>query len=154
MTTVATLCFIVHQGKVLLLHKTEGRFGGGMWNGLGGKLKVGESPQDCVRREVEEESGLEVPSPIHRGNLSFRFGHDPAKDWFVHVFTATEFSGEPRPSDEGFLRWFDFADIPFDEMWEDDRYWLPKVLRGESVTGQFSFDDAGSRLLSYTMGEP
>ncbi len=149
MPTEATLCFILRGEDVLLLLKAEGRFGGGKWNGPGGKMKAGETPIDCVKREVREESGLDIPSPRAHGTLYFRFGDDPSKDWLVHVYSAREFSGDVRASDEGDLRWFSLQDIPYDEMWEDDRHWLPYLLRGESFRGDFLFDPPGERLLSY-----
>jgi 8-oxo-dGTP diphosphatase len=153
LVTVATLCFILKGREVLLLLKSEGRFGGGKWNGLGGKLTVGETPLGCVRREVMEESGLDVPAPEFHGTLYFRFGDDPLRDWLVHVYSTTEFRGEPKPSEEGELRWFPLRDIPYEGMWEDDRHWLPLVLKGATVNGRFQFDDGGTRLLSCEVEE-
>ncbi|MGA1974497.1 MAG: 8-oxo-dGTP diphosphatase [Conexivisphaerales archaeon] len=158
MATEATLCLIIRDGQVLLLLKSKGRFGGGKWNGLGGKLLPGESPLECVRREVGEESGLEIEDPRLRGKLRFQFGDDWSKDWVVHVFSAREFTGELRSSDEGSLRWFAAEDIPYSQMWEDDRHWLPLLLGGASFSGSFRFDLGGTRLLSFDLasepGEP
>jgi len=153
LVTVATLCFVLKGREVLLLLKSEGRFGGGKWNGLGGKLIEGETPLGCVKREVMEESGLEVPALEFQGTLYFRFGDDPLRDWLVHVYSTKEFNGEPRPSEEGELRWFPLGDIPYQEMWEDDRHWLPLVLKGATVNGRFQFDDDGTRLLSFEVEE-
>jgi 8-oxo-dGTP diphosphatase len=153
MVTAATLCFVFRGEEVLLIFKAKGRFGGGKWNGLGGKLIPGETSLECVKREVKEESGLEVIDPRLRGTLSFRFGDDPGKDWFVHVYCADRFDGEPRPSDEGELKWFAIRDIPYEQMWEDDRHWLPLVLDGGDVRGDFEFDEEGTRLLSYDVEE-
>jgi 8-oxo-dGTP diphosphatase len=153
MLTAATLCFVLRDEEVLLLLKAEGRFGGGKWNGLGGKLAPGEVPLDCVKREVKEESGLEILDPRPCGTLSFSFGDDPRKDWFVHVYSASRFNGRPRPSDEGSLRWFAMKDVPYGQMWEDDRHWLPLVLNGSSIRGDFRFDGDGIRLLSFNVKE-
>src|SRR5271157_1103066 len=120
MATDATLCFIINNDEVLLLLKAEGRFGGGLWNGLGGKLGRDETPLECVRREVAEESGLHLVDLKRHGTLKFRFGEDVERDWVVHVFSSRGFRGELRPSDEGELRWFALRDIPYDHMWEDD----------------------------------
>lgn len=153
MATTATLCFIIRNDEVLLLLKTAGRFGGGLWNGLGGKLGRDETPLECVRREVAEESGLEIDNPKRQGTLEFRFGDDTERDWVVHVFSATDFRGELRSSDEGDLRWFAFRDIPYDQMWEDDHHWLPLLLRGASFRGSFRFDSEGKKILSYDLTE-
>jgi hypothetical protein len=58
----------------------------------------------------------------------------------VHVFSATKFSGEPVESDEMRPQWFKIAEIPFDDMWSDDQYWLPMLLQGKKFTGTFLFD--------------
>jgi 8-oxo-dGTP pyrophosphatase MutT (NUDIX family) len=153
MTTTATLCFIIRKDEVLLMLKTAGRFGGGLWNGLGGKLGSGETPLECVMREVAEESGLEISNPKRHGMLEFRFGDDAERDWVVHVFSATDFRGEPKSSDEGDLRWFAIRDIPYNQMWEDDHHWLPLLLRGASFRGSFRFDSDGKRILSYDLAD-
>jgi 8-oxo-dGTP pyrophosphatase MutT (NUDIX family) len=153
MATNATLCFVIRKGEVLLLLKSAGRFGGGLWNGLGGKLGNDETPLECVKREVLEESGLEIDNPKRLGTLEFRFGDDAERDWVVQVFSATDFRGEPRSSDEGALRWFALRDIPYDQMWEDDYHWLPLLLRGASFRGYFRFDSEGKKIVSYDLVE-
>jgi 8-oxo-dGTP diphosphatase len=102
---------------------------------------------------VAEESGLEIHNPTKHGRLDFKFGHDVEKDWIVHVFSTTDFQGEPKSSDEGDLRWFPFGEIPYDQMWEDDRHWLPLLLRGASFQGHFRFDAHGKRIVSYDLKE-
>jgi 8-oxo-dGTP pyrophosphatase MutT (NUDIX family) len=153
MTTAATLCFIIRDGKVLLLHKSEGRFGGGKWNGLGGKLEEGETPADCARREVFEESGLRVGLLKHHGRLIFHVRGDEDGGWTVDVFSASEFTGEPEAGDEGVLRWFRTEDIPYGEMWQDDRHWLPLLLRGRRFSGGFYFESRWRELLRFDLAE-
>jgi len=64
-----------------------------------------------------------------------------------YVYVATDFEGEPTETDEAIPIWFDVEDIPYDEMWQDDKYWLPRVLNGEYLHGWFSFE--GEALLDY-----
>lgn len=133
-----TLCIIHQDGKILLGMKKIG-FGAGRWNGFGGKVEPGEAIDVAAAREVQEEAGVKVLDIKKVGILEFEFENDP-KVMEVHVFSATKFSGEPVESDEMRPQWFKVTEIPFDDMWSDDRFWLPLVLQGKKFTGTFLFD--------------
>lgn len=137
----ATLCYIVDEDEVLLIEKRRG-LGSGLYNGPGGKLEAGETPQEAIRREVDEEVSLEVTNPNKLAELSFT--HDGELVLFVHVFRATEYTGQASPSPEANPVWFDRSKLPYDEMWEDDHLWLPHVLDGERLIGQFEFSGGES----------
>ena len=147
----ATICEIINDGRLLLQRKAAGRFGEGKWNGPGGKLKPGESPVDGVIREVLEETGLTIQDPVLLGNIDFYFGEKTMPDWTTYVFRVTEFTGELVSNDEGELWWFDFNDIPYDDMWEDDIHWLPYLLEGKKVIGTFWFDEGGNKLFRHEL---
>ena len=151
MVVEATLCEIIHGGRLLLQRKSAGRFGEGKWNGPGGKVQPGETPLECVVREVREETGLTVSSLTERGVVDFYFGEKPEPDWVVHIYTTSTFSGEPRESDEGELRWFTLDEIPYGEMWMDDTHWLPVLLKGKRFRGVFIYDVDGTRLLRHRL---
>jgi 8-oxo-dGTP diphosphatase len=151
MVVEATLCEIIHGGRLLLQRKSAGKFGEGKWNGPGGKVKPGETPLECVVREVREETGLTVSRLTERGVVDFYFGEKPEPDWVVHIYTTSTFSGEPKESDEGELRWFSLDEIPYDEMWEDDAHWLPVLLQGKRFTGVFVYDVEGTRLMRHRL---
>ncbi|MBS7652719.1 MAG: 8-oxo-dGTP diphosphatase [Candidatus Bathyarchaeia archaeon] len=151
MPTLATLCHIVKDDKLLLQRKSKGLFGGGKWNGVGGKLEAGETPEECVKREVYEETGLRVSNLRLNGVLHFYFGERHEADWIVFVFSTETFEGSPKPSVEGALRWFPVEGIPYQEMWQDDRHWLPLLLRGERFKGYFYFDEEGGELLDFNL---
>lgn len=140
----ATLIFVVQDGKVLLIRKKRG-LGAGKINGPGGKTEGNETAQACAHRELYEELCISVNTSKNRGRLRFQFTDGYSLD--VFVFVATSYSGEPSETEEAIPMWFDLDDIPFDEMWEDDRYWLTGVLHGESVDGRFIFD--GDRMLEH-----
>lgn len=146
MTTFATLCFLVRDGQVLLLRKADGLWGGGKWNGPGGKLLPGEDPEEGAAREVREETGLVAHHLQFAGVLRFYFGRGRAPGWVVYVFTCQEFSGTVAEGREGILRWHPADQLPLDRMWEDDRYWLPRVLSGGRVWAEFWFDPEARRL--------
>jgi 8-oxo-dGTP diphosphatase len=123
----ANLCFIVKDGRVLLIRKKRG-LGAGKINGPGGKLEPGVTPL-----EIEE-----------RGVLHFQF----ADGYSLHcaVFLARDFEGELIETVEATPLWFALDAIPFDEMWADDRHWLPQMLAGGRFTAWFHFD--GDQMLT------
>jgi len=143
-----TLCYPIRDGKVLLAMKKRG-FATGKYNGPGGKLEPGETPEQACRREVSEEVGIELSVLEDRGVVEFVF-KDAPEDWNqrCHIFVAAEFSGEPVESEEMKPEWFPLDVLPFDRMWDDDPHWLPGVLKGGNVNIRFIFD-ATFKLLSF-----
>lgn len=137
--TTGVLCFIIKDEKVLLAKKKRG-FGQGWWNGAGGKPQEGEELVDTLYREMQEEIGIRPKDPVHHGTLDFFF-EDGTPDWQVHVFRAEEFDGEPQESEEMSPKWFSLEEIPYEEMWADDRHWLPLLLEGRRFEGKFHFRD-------------
>ena len=133
----ATLCFVVRGDEVLLIEKRRG-LGSGWYNGPGGKLEDGETPLECARREVREEVGLEVAALERVGELTFTL--DGTVHTVCHVFRTDEFAGEPTASPEARPEWVPTEEVPYDRMWEDDRLWLPGVLEGKTVVGEFRFE--------------
>jgi 8-oxo-dGTP diphosphatase len=150
-TVEATLCAIICDGRILLQRKAAGRFGEGKWNGAGGKLIPGETPVEGVIREVLEETGLRIREPRRHGVLDHYFGDRLTPAWSVHVFSATDFEGEPVGGEEGELRWFPMEEIPYGEMWDDDIHWLPLLLEGRDFDGAFYFNGDASRLLDFRL---
>jgi 8-oxo-dGTP diphosphatase len=147
MTTEATLCYIFSGSDVLLQKKGDGLFGAGKWNAPGGKVEMGETTEQAAIREVYEETGLIVEHLRFMGNLYFYFESELSLDQVVYVFTTNKFSGSMRPGREGALKWFSIEELPYEEMWEDDRVWLPELLKGNTFTGKFYFTkDYGSLL--------
>src|SRR3989475_8058362 len=140
MTIQAPLCFILHNNRILLLKKIPGLVGAGKWNAPGGKLQPRETAEHCAIREVYEETGLEVRKPREIGTLVF-FKHDKHQDpdWITHVFLTDEFHGTIKEGKEGVLRWFLIDHPPFDDMWEDDRYWYRHSVEGKRFRGNFYF---------------
>ena len=112
----------------------------GKWNGLGGKLHAGETPEECVRREVKEESGLDIPSPKLRGVMTFPEFKDQ-EDWLVFLFTADEFCGDLIECDEGVLQWVPDEDIPNLKLWEGDKYFLEWLKSGKFFSAKFCYKD-------------
>lgn len=137
---ILTLCLVERAGEVLLGMKKRG-FGEGRWNGYGGKVNDGEIISDAARRELREEVGIEALNLDYRGFFHFIFDDKPDEALEVHLFSTTKYKGEPRESEEIGFRWFRHDDVPYDEMWPDDKYWMPLVLEGKNLTGTVHFKD-------------
>jgi 8-oxo-dGTP diphosphatase len=117
----------------------------GKWNGLGGKFEAGETPEECVIRETYEESGLIIHNPKLCGLLMFpNFKGD---DWYVFVFTASEFNGELIDSPEGRLEWIPDEKIYGLNLWESDHIFMPWIQEGKFFSAKFVYD--GGKMRGY-----
>jgi 8-oxo-dGTP diphosphatase len=141
----ATLVFLLrdHPRRELLLGMKNRGFGSGKYNGFGGKVESGETIEHAAARELSEECGITVSvrDLMQAAHLEFFF---PAQsDWnqAVHVFLAERWRGEPAETGEMTPAWFPLDAIPYEQMWADDPYWLPLILRGEFVEATFIFRD-------------
>ncbi|RYD78309.1 MAG: 8-oxo-dGTP diphosphatase [Verrucomicrobiaceae bacterium] len=141
----ATLCFIVKDGRILLIHKRRG-LGAGKVNGPGGKLEPGETPLQAAVRETQEEIGV---TPLHleeRGIIRFHF--TDGYSLLCTVFLARDLVGNPIETAEATPFWAPVPEVPYDAMWEDDQYWLPQVLDGSAPYLHAWFEFEGERMLS------
>lgn len=141
----ATICLLRKDDQVLLAMKKRG-FGVGKWNGVGGKVKDGETAKQGAIRETQEEIGVTPTGMEQVAVLDFYFPDVPAeKDWDqqVIVFTCNKWNGEPIESEEMLPKWFKVSDVPYDQMWADDILWMPKVFAGQKVKAEFIFSGEG-----------
>lgn len=119
-----TLCYIEQDDKYLMLHrvKKEHDENHDKWIGVGGKFEDGESPEDCLLREVKEETGLTLKTFSYRGIVTFV--SDEYGTEYMHLFTATEYEGELQDCEEGELVWIPKTDIAKLNLWEGDKVFL------------------------------
>lgn len=148
---VATLLFVRRGLEILLIRKKRG-LGAGKINAPGGRLEPGESPEDAAVREVVEELGVRPILPRLRGELRFRF----ADGYSLHVyaFLSDGCEGEPQETDEAIPLWTPIDAIPYDEMWADDRLWVPRMLAGWRFAGRFDFDGDSMRSTALDLVDP
>lgn len=145
----ASLCLLLKENEdnkeILLAMKKRG-FGKGRWNGTGGKIdpeKGDASVDDSAIRETEEEIGVKIKNPEKVAVMDFHFPEVPKEKDFdqqVHVFLVKDWNGEPSESEEMMPKWFKVNEIPFDEMWDDDKHWLPHILENKKLKAKFVFD--------------
>tara|TARA_Y100000996_G_scaffold127167_2_gene96335 strand:- start:561 stop:1019 length:459 start_codon:yes stop_codon:yes gene_type:complete len=145
---VSTLCYIKQNNQTLMLHriKKENDIHKNKWNGLGGKLEPGESPEECVKREVFEESGLIIESPNLHGVITFpKF--DGIDDWIVFVYTANNFEGNLIECDEGKLDWVSDDQLLNLNLWEGDKIFIPWLTQNKFFSAKFIYEK--KKLINY-----
>lgn len=148
---LTTLCYIEKDGCWLVLHRTKKEHdeNGGKWTGVGGKFEYGESPEECVLREVKEETGLVMTEFRYRGLVTF-----VSDGWgveYMHLFTCTAFEGELSECDEGELVWLPKKELLGRKMWAGDRLFLEALeTRDEFFTLKLRYE--GEELVGHTFG--
>ena len=144
-----TLCYLERDDAYLMLHrvKKEDDYNHDKWIGVGGKFERFESPEDCLLREVKEETGLTLTSYRLRGVLTFVYNDDDAEMEYIFLYTADGFTGELIECDEGELAWVDKEEVPELPTWEGDRVFLNLLLSGEERFFSIKLKYEGSRLM-------
>lgn len=137
------LSIVVNQSHVLMIEKKRG-IGKGYLTFPGGKVEE-ESPEECAIRELEEEVGVNGYDPKFAGRILFRQLNGGVMSMYVYLFT--KFQGEPRETEEAKPIWWRVEELPFDRMWQDDRFWLRKVLSAKVVDCVFLFTDDWSDMV-------
>ncbi len=142
----ATLVFLIKKTggeiKDICLAMKKRGFGMNRWNGVGGNVDgQNETIEEAARRETKEEIFVDVQDLNKVAELSFYFPHNSAWDQMVHVYLVENWKGEPRESDEMMPEWFSINELPFQDMWPDDIFWLPEVVKGNLLKAMFKFGE-------------
>lgn len=146
-----TLCYIEQDGAYLMIHRIKkvNDMNKDKWIGVGGKLENGESPFDCARREILEETGVEVCDLNYRGIITFV--SDLYGTEYMHLFTATEYRGEINYNcNEGHLEWVKKEDIPSLPIWEGDKIFFD-LIEKENRFFSLKLCYEGDKLVSHTL---
>ena len=148
---LTTLCYTENDGRWLMMHRVKKDVdeNAGKWIGLGGHLQENETPEECVRREVREEAGLELRNLCLRGILTFIL-----PDWgneLTFLYTAQTDTAELKECSEGVLKWIPIEDVMDLPLWEGDRIFLPLLQTREDVFSLKLNYEPGGRLSSWTI---
>lgn len=144
---LTTLCYLEKDGSYLMLHRDAKKQDAneGKWIGVGGHFEQGESPEDCLLREVEEETGFLLTEYAFRGIVTFV--SDRWETEYMCLYTAGEWKGEPKPCNEGTLRWIPKNQVETLNLWEGDRIFL-KLLKERRDFFSLKLVYEGEHLLS------
>ena len=155
MTGLSTLCYIEKDGKYLMLHRTVKKqdVNKDKWIGVGGHFEADESPEECVLREVKEETGYTLTSYRYRGIVTFVSGNGVTE--YMSLFTADGFEGTPIPCDEGELEWVDIDEVWKLNIWEGDKIFFRLLDEREDFFSLKLVYDGHDRLVSAALdGQP
>lgn len=144
---MTTLCYIEKEGKYLMLHRVKKHhdINAGKWIGVGGRVENGETPEECLLREVKEETGLRLTSYRLHGLVTFL--SDVCEPELMCVFTADAFDGEMIECDEGELAWVEKSDVLALPTWEGDRVFLERLLSGDERFFSIKLRYEGDKLV-------
>lgn len=149
---LATMCYIDNGDSFLMLkrNKKENDIHEGLTISVGGKFEPGESPEDCIVREVKEETNLDIISPKLRGIITFP-SFDGEKDWYTYVFTATEYTGSMiEDCNEGELIWVKKTEIQNIKTWEGDYIFLDWLVKNKPFFSA-KFNYKNNKFIDYTV---
>ena len=127
-----TLCYIEKDNRYLMLHRTKKKndLNEGKWIGVGGKFEKNETPEECLLREVKEETGLTLTKYRLRAVITFI-----SNQWeteYMYLFTANEFTGEVTECSEGVLEWVNKEEVMKLNLWQGDRIFLKKIMKEDN----------------------
>jgi len=149
---LTTLCYIEKDDCYLMLHrvKKENDANRDKWIGVGGKFEADEMPEECLLREVQEETGLTLTKYRFRGIVTFV--SDEWETEYMHLFTATEYIGEMKECDEGELVWVPKAEIEQLNLWEGDKIFL-RLLQEDAGFFSLKLRYEGDKLVETKLEE-
>ena len=134
-----TLLYIIKNNQILLAEKKRG-FGVGKINGVGGKIEPGESIEQAMIRETQEEIGVTPINTQHLATITFQFSTGEITQETTSIFIANDYEGEIIETEEMRPTWYNLNELPYDKMFAADKIWLPEIIKGKKFNGVVIFD--------------
>lgn len=147
---LTTLCYMEQDGRYLMLHRTkkEHDINKDKWIGVGGKFEDKESPEDCLLREVREETGLTLTDYRFRGIVTFIT--DRYETEYMHLYSAYAWEGCPIECNEGDLEWLDQSAVFDLRLWEGDKIFF-RLMQNDAPFFSLRLEYVGDELVSYAL---
>ncbi len=146
------VCQVFKNGTLLLIKSTEG-VNKDKWNAPGGEIVQGETPAKAAMKYLYQQTGLYSNKVTSHGTVRLALNGKTDFSYRLHVFSTKTATGDPKPNVEGELKWFNLTDIPYYEMWADDRYWLTLVMQGKQFEADFFLDEKNEKVVKYQIKE-
>lgn len=146
------ICHVIKNGTLLLIKAEEG-INKGKWNAPSGELVNGEKPEKAAMRQAFQQTGLYVSKVMHHGTIRLFLNGKVEYDYKMQVYSTKIFSGDLKPNIKGEARWFNTGELPFYEMWADDKYWVNLVLEGKKFDADFFLDENNENVVKYQIRE-
>lgn len=146
------ICHVIKNGTLLLIKGEEG-INKGKWNAPSGELASNEKSDKAAMRHAFQQTGLYVNKVVHHGTIRLFLNGKVEYDYKIHVYSTKIFSGDLKPNIKGEARWFNTGELPFYEMWADDKYWVNLVLEGKRFDADFFLDEKNENVVKYQIRE-
>ncbi|MGI0100392.1 MAG: NUDIX domain-containing protein [Candidatus Micrarchaeaceae archaeon] len=147
------ICHVIKGGSNILLIKPDEGINKDKWNAPGGKIDKNENHAKAAMRHVFQQTGLFVNKVFYNGTIRLFLNGKNEYSYRMHIYSTKLFSGDLKPNIKGEAKWFASADIPYYEMWADDKYWLGLVLQGKEFNADFFFDEKNEKIVKYSVKE-
>ncbi len=147
------VCQIIKNGNSLLLIKADGGVNKDKWNAPNGDIQKGEAPAKAAIRVAFQQTGLYVTKVRSHGIIRLFLNGKNEYTYRLLIFSTRLFSGDLKPNIKGEARWFDYSDIPYYEMWADDKYWINLVQQEKEFDADFFFDEKNETIVKYQIKE-
>lgn len=151
---LSSLCYLEKDGKYLMLHRTKKKndINEGKWLGIGGKFEQGESPEECIIREVKEETGYTLVKYELRGIMTYV--SEVYELEYIFIFTASQFTGEEIECNEGDLKWIKKEEVLNLPTWEGDKIFLKNLIEDKKEFFSIKYNyDKQDKLINYQLKE-
>ncbi len=146
------ICHVIKNGTLLLIKAEEG-INKGKWNAPSGELASGERSDKAAMRHAFQQTGLYVNKVMHHGTIRLFLNGKVEYDYKLQIYSSKVFSGDLKPNIKGEARWFGTNELPFYEMWADDKYWVNLVLEGKKFDADFFLDETNENVVKYQIRE-